>query len=221
MRKELDVVIPVRDVVAYLEEAIDSVLSQTRPCSQIIVVDAGSLIPVRIRNKSQLIPIKLIRSEHPLTTGAARNMGIQSSKGQLISLLDADDIWPPNRNEILLESLELSGARAVYGAVKNFVLRGDEKAFAPESKLGSLAGSTIFERALVDELGYFDESLMLGEHVDWIARVLQSGSVIATSEQEVLWRRVHSASTTAKALASRSRDDYIKVVRSWIEKKGS
>ena len=221
MRKELDVVIPVRDVVAYLEEAIDSVLSQTRPCSQIIVVDAGSLIPVRIRNKSQLIPIKLIRSEHPLTTGAARNMGIQSSKGQLISLLDADDIWPPNRNEILLESLELSGARAVYGAVKNFVLRGDEKEFAPESKLGSLAGSTIFERALVDELGYFDESLMLGEHVDWIARVLQSGSLIATSEHEVLWRRVHSDSTTAKALASRSRDDYVKVVRAWIEKKGS
>ena len=221
MCKELDVVIPVRDVVQYLDEAIDSVLEQTRPCSQIIVVDAGSVMPVRIRNKSQRIPINLLRSENPLTTGAARNMGIQRSEGYLISLIDADDIWPPNRNEILLEALEHSGARVVYGAVKNFVLTGDGKSFAPESKLGSLAGSTIFERALVDELGYFDEGLMLGEYVDWIARVFQSGSIIATSEQEVLWRRVHSDSTTAKALASRSRDDYIKVVRSWIEKKGS
>jgi glycosyltransferase involved in cell wall biosynthesis len=221
MRKELDVVIPVRDVVQYLDEAIESALEQTRACSQIIVVDAGSVIPVQIRNKSARIPINLIRSENPLTIGAARNMGMQSSNGHLISLLDADDIWPPNRNEILLEALELSGARAVYGAVKNFVVRGDEKAFAPQSKLGSLAGSTIFERTLIDELGYFDEGLMLGEYVDWIARVLQSGSVIATSKQEVLWRRIHSDSTTAKALASRSRDDYIKVVRSWIEKKGS
>jgi len=221
MRKDLDVVIPVRDVVQYLDEAIESVLEQTRPCSQIIVVDAGSVIPVRLRIKSQRIPINLIRSEHPLTIGAARNMGIQSSKGYLISLLDADDIWPPNRNEILLETLEVSGARVVYGAVKNFVLDAYGKAFAPESRLGSLAGSTIFERTLVDDLGYFDEDLMLGEYVDWIARVFQSGSIIATSEQEVLWRRVHADSTSAKALASQSRDDYIKVVRSWIEKKGS
>jgi glycosyltransferase involved in cell wall biosynthesis len=221
MRKELDVVIPVRDVVEYLDEAIESALEQTRACSQIILVDAGSVIPVQIRNKSARIPINLIRSENPLTIGAARNMGMQSSNGHLISLLDADDIWPSNRNEILLEALELSGARAVYGAVKNFVVRGDEKAFAPQSKLGSLAGSTIFERTLIDELGYFDEGLMLGEYVDWIARVFQSESIIATSDQEVLWRRVHSDSTTAKALASRSRDDYIKVVRSWIEKKSS
>ena len=221
MRKELDVVIPVRDVVQYLDEAIESALDQTRPCSQIFVVDAGSVIPVRLQIKSQRIPISLIRSEQPLTTGAARNMGIQRSKGCLISLLDADDVWPPNRNEILLETLEHSGARLVYGAVKNFVLAADGKAFAPESRLGSLAGSTIFERALVDELGYFDEGLMLGEYVDWIARVFQSGPIIATSEQEVLWRRVHSDSTTAKALASRSRDDYVKVVRAWIEKKGS
>lgn len=221
MRKELDVVIPVRDVAQYLDEAIESALDQTRPCSQIIVVDAGSLIPVRLRIKSQRIPINLIRSEEPLTIGAARNLGIESSKGYLISLLDADDIWPPNRNEILLNTLDHSGARVAYGAVKNFVLAADGKAFAPESRLGSLAGSTIFERALVDELGYFNEGLMLGEYVDWIARVFQSESIIATSEQEVLWRRVHSDSTTAKALASRSRDDYVKVVRTWIEKKSS
>lgn len=221
MRTELDVVIPVRDVVQYLDEAIESALDQTRPCSQIIVVDAGSVVPVRLRNKFQRVPITLIRSEQPLTTGAARNMGIQRSKGHLISLLDADDIWPPNRNEILLKTLEHSGARVVHGAVKNFVLGADGKAFAPESKLASLAGSTIFERALVDELGYFDEGLMLGEYVDWIARVFQSESIIATSDQEVLWRRVHSDSTTAKALASRSRDDYVKVVRTWIEKKSS
>ena len=221
MRTELDVVIPVRDVVQYLDEAIESAIDQTRPCSQIIVVDAGSLIPVRLRIKSQRIPINLIRSEEPLTIGAARNLGIESSKGYLISLLDADDIWPPNRNEILLNTLDHSGARVAYGAVKNFVLAPDGKAFAPESRLGSLAGSTIFERALVDELGYFNEGLMLGEYVDWIARVFQSESIIATSEQEVLWRRVHSDSTTAKALASRSRDDYVKVVRTWIEKKSS
>lgn len=221
MGPELDAVIPVRDVVQYLDEAIESALAQTKPCSRIIVVDAGSVVPVRIRPKSRQVSIDLVRSESPLTTGAARNLGIRNSRGHLISLLDADDVWPGDRNEILLETLKRSGTRVAYGAVRNFVVGPDGKTFASESKMGSLAGSTIFERALVDELGYFDESLMLGEYVEWIARVIHSGAPLSQSEQEVLWRRVHSESTTAIALAQQSRDEYVKVVRSWIAKRNS
>jgi glycosyltransferase involved in cell wall biosynthesis len=219
--REIDVVIPVRDVVQYLEEAIQSALAQTMPCKRIVVVDAGSLVPVEIKNKSEQIPIELIRSEDPLTTGAARNLGIKHLAAEFISFLDADDIWPPNRNEILMNALELKGARVVYGAVRNFVSVAKTKQFAPEVKLGSLAGSTIFERSLVDELAAFDESLVLGEYVDWFTRVIQSGATIANSEREVLWRRVHPDSTTAKALAQQSRDDYVKVVRNWMSKRGS
>ena len=221
MGREIDTVIPVRDVVQYLEEAIDSAIAQTAPCTRIIVVDAGSLVPVEINSKSQKIPIELIRSEAPLSIGAARNLGIQHSTADYISLLDADDVWPPNRNEILMSAFELEGSRAVFGAVRNFVLGANAKMFAPETKLGSLAGSTIFERSLFDELGGFDESLVIGEYVDWFARVVQSGATISCSEREVLWRRVHPDSTTAKALARQSRDDYVKVVRTWISKKGS
>ena len=221
MIEEIDVVIPVRDVVKYLPEALKSALSQTHPCKLVIVVDAGSLIPISLDEFEGGRRISLIRSEIPLNIAEARNLGLSYSTSPLITFLDGDDIWPESRNSDLVRALEESGGSLSYGSVRNFVTKSGNREFANSAKHGSLAGSTLMRRSVFDEIGFFDSKLKLGEYVDWISRVKLSGLKMQEIQEETLWRRVHRESTTALALMENNRDDYLKVVRTWIARNGS
>ena len=80
----------------FLAEAIDSALNQTYPHIEVIVVDDGS-----IDNSPEIIAgygdrIVTILKENR-GQASAFNEGFAVSKGQIICLLDADDIWYPNK----------------------------------------------------------------------------------------------------------------------------
>ena len=99
----ITVVIPAYNYGAYVAEAIDSVLGQTRMCEQIIVVDDcstdrtseivksyGDLIDYhRMQNNSGVLPAVLA--------------GLKLAKGDIISFLDADDIWEARKLEMVEE----------------------------------------------------------------------------------------------------------------------
>lgn len=74
---------------------------------EIIVVDNGSEIPLRIDNLDSGLKnkIKLIRIEENLTIGPARNIGIKHSKGEWIFFLDGDDILEKNFFEIIEKTI--------------------------------------------------------------------------------------------------------------------
>jgi glycosyltransferase involved in cell wall biosynthesis len=94
----VSVVIPAYNSVATIGRAIDSVLSQTRPPEQIIVVDDGSTdgTAVTVSEYGGRIDYVWQPNAGP---GAARNRGIQEAKYPLIAFLDADDEWLPDRLE--------------------------------------------------------------------------------------------------------------------------
>ena len=221
MMEKIDVVIPVRDVVKYLPEALESALSQTHPCKSVIVIDAGSVIPITIDSIEGSSSISLIRSEAPLNIAEARNLGLSYCTSSLITFLDGDDIWPDSRNANLVKALDESGESLAYGSVRNFVVRSGNIEFANSVKHGSLAGSSLMRRRVFEEVGLFDTKLKLGEYVDWLSRIKLLGLGMRETQQETLWRRVHRESTTAVALMENNRDDYLKVVRTWIARNGS
>lgn len=221
MMKEIDVVVPVRDVVRYLPEALESALSQTHPCKSVIVIDAGSVIPISLDTLEGTKSVSLIRSEAPLNIAEARNLGLSYCTSSLVTFLDGDDIWPKSRNSNLVKALDESGGALAYGSVRNFVLRSGIKEFANSVKHGSLAGSSLMRRDLFEEIGLFDTKLKLGEYVDWVSRVKLFGLTMKEIQEETLWRRVHRESTTALALMENNRNDYLKVVRTWIARNGS
>lgn len=81
------VVIPVwDDYVRWLEEAVDSVVSQG-VADQVIVVDNASAVPV-----PELPGTTVVRARSRLTTGAARNLGLEQVRTPLVVFLDADDV---------------------------------------------------------------------------------------------------------------------------------
>ncbi|MEI8064356.1 MAG: glycosyltransferase family A protein, partial [Verrucomicrobiota bacterium] len=92
------VVIPAYNAQDYLGAAIESVLNQTLPPLEIIVIDDGSTDDTRERLRIYEGRIRYYRQKNQ-GIGASRNFGISFAKGDWIALLDADDVWHPRKLE--------------------------------------------------------------------------------------------------------------------------
>lgn len=101
----ISVIIPAYNAARYLGRAIQSVLKQTRPADEIIIVDDGSTDnTVEIAGQFGM-QIKLICQAN-IGVSAARNAGILAAKSNWIAFLDADDEWLPDRLRLQCNLLE-------------------------------------------------------------------------------------------------------------------
>ena len=99
----VSVIIIVYNGETYLAEAIDSVLAQTWPDYELLVVDDGSHDGSRELTQSYVDAhperVRLLRHPGGVNRGmsATRNLGLTHAKGELVAFLDADDIWAPGK----------------------------------------------------------------------------------------------------------------------------
>jgi len=99
------VVIPAYNAGRHIGRALDSVLAQTRPAEEIIVVDDGSTDDTAKVVRTYGEKVRYIRQENTGAAGA-RNRGIKETKAEWIAFLDADDEWLPDKLELQLTHLQ-------------------------------------------------------------------------------------------------------------------
>src|ERR1700691_732220 len=102
MTPRISVVVPAYNAAVYLPHAIDSVLAQTYPDWEIVIVDDGSTdnTCAVVDSYRPTLQDKLQYIHQPNRgVSAARNTGIRAARGQFIALLDGDDVWLPHRLE--------------------------------------------------------------------------------------------------------------------------
>ena len=88
-------VIPLYNMAQYIGRAISSVLNQTLPPDEIIIVDDGSTDGGGELVQNHKDPrIRFIHQKN-MGVSTARNRGISEARGELIAFLDADDFWKP------------------------------------------------------------------------------------------------------------------------------
>jgi len=115
-------IIPCYNYGKYLPRAIDSILAQTRPVSEILVVDDGSTDNTREVATSYGDRVQYIFQQNQ-GRAAARNHGMREATGDWIALLDADDWWFPEKIELQLKAAAARPeAVLVYTGIK---LSGD------------------------------------------------------------------------------------------------
>src|SRR5262245_7459893 len=97
MLTKVSVVIPCFNLGAFLGEAIQSAVNQTRPPHEILVVDDGSTDPDtrEVLDGVRVPGTRVVRSPNR-GLSAARNLGVRESSGSLICCLDADDRLAPD-----------------------------------------------------------------------------------------------------------------------------
>lgn len=94
----VSVIVPCYNADPFLHETIDSVLAQTLPVAEIIVIDDGSTDRSAEVVRSYGDQVRLVQQANA-GESVARNRGIEMAQGNWIALLDADDKWAPDKVE--------------------------------------------------------------------------------------------------------------------------
>ena len=187
---KVSALIPTYNRRPYVCRAIDSVLAQTVPVDEIVVVDDGSTDgtaeAIRIRYGSR---IKVIQEENG-GVSVARRRAIEESRGQWVAFLDSDDEWVPDRNAAFLNAVSIApqtvawifgdtqfvrdenSANSTIFGENGLVIRSDVQVFhAPYSELvwdsarprACLLQSSFIQKRALLELNCFSEGLRHSE----------------------------------------------------------
>ncbi|MAR87655.1 MAG: glycosyl transferase [Rhodospirillaceae bacterium] len=186
-----------------LLRAINSVLAQTTPVDEIIVVDDGSddktydlLVKSELLDmRGQLPNIRYLYQENK-GVSAARNLGIKEAENEYIALLDSDDAWAETKIERQALKLEKKNFSCRITHTEEIWLK-DGQRINPKKKHKKSGGfifekclplccispsSVLLHRTLFDDYGFFDEKLPACEDYDMWLRLCAFEEVLFVEE---------------------------------------
>jgi glycosyltransferase involved in cell wall biosynthesis len=193
----VSVIIAACNAEAYIAAAVESVLGQTVPPDEVIVIDDGSTDGTR-NVLGQFSDRITLLTQSNRGQAVAVNKALAITQGDLIGFCDADDLWTPRKLELQLALLERQGdIEAVFGKVEQFV--SPDVSDAQRERLkpavaimpGELKQCMLIRRAALDRAGPFDESLPATFFIAWLGRAKQSGLKSAHVDDIVVRRRLH------------------------------
>jgi glycosyltransferase involved in cell wall biosynthesis len=230
----VSVIIPSYNRAGLVGETIENMLRQSRPPSEVIVVDDGSTDEsVRvIRSFGDRVKLVIQTNQGP---GAARNRGMASSSGEFIQFMDSDDLASLNKLEVQLTAIKESDADFAYCPWVRTELHKNKLRFAgplmqarpiPEWKsmlewqMGNwclVFQNCLFRRTILEKAGAFRTDLMPSEDSEYLVRILLAGARTVFTKDCLVFYRVHPGGqiTTSGTNAGRRAADwtrYLEVV---------
>lgn len=214
-RFRVSCVIPVYNGRPYVAAAIGSVLNQTSPPLEVIVVDDGSTDGTRNEVRRFGDQATYVHTDNA-GVSAARNHGIRVSRGEFICFLDADDLLHEDklRRQLPLlwtrPELDLCDCHTRYfwsaelaPSVREADPRYDHD-FWKQVTHGHIS-TWLVRREVFDRIGGFDEKLCFSEDTDWYLRLRDSGGITATLPDVLTYRRLHRHNITSENRADQIR----------------
>ncbi len=223
-RPTISCIVPVYNGERFLGEALESILGQSYPHLEVIVVDDGSI------DGTETVARKFggqIRYHRQANAGApaARDEGIRLATGELVAFLDADDLWHS-------EKLDRQWARfqarpeldLCFTHVQHFwvgEMEEEKKRYATH-RLSQILPSYLTQallvwRALFQRVGTFNTGLRFADAMDWFLRAANQGVVMELLPEALWYRRMHQANgsmeSDTRQMTTQMQEALLKVVR--------
>ncbi len=190
----IGVAIPAYNRERFLAATLASVLAQTHPASDVVVVDDGSTDDTVAIAEGFGPPVRVIRRSHS-GPGATRSHAMSQARGDVLMPLDADDVLTPHSIECRLPVL--SGrpeADIVFGHECRFKAYGDDGPVALDTlHPAHVPNGMLIRRSAYERVGAFAADLRVAETLDWLLRAREARLVEVTVPAQVVWRRIHDA----------------------------
>lgn len=168
----VSVVIPSYRSAATLGDALDSLLGQSVPCDEIIVVDDGGDEETAALCRRYAGRVRYLRQDNA-GASVARNTGIAAARGDWLAFLDADDLWEPTKLELQLTALQqhpaadfsVTAALAWSAADRRYHYTAWEGSLDPvimrrgllvRNILSGICSSLLVRRSALEDVGGFD-----------------------------------------------------------------
>ena len=135
----VDIILPNYNKALFLEESINSVVSQTYENWHLYIIDdcstdASKIIINKYLDNRKITMIKLNKNKGP---SFCRNYGMRISKFKYISFIDSDDTWMNNKLEKQINFMENSGLKFSYTDYTPFIEKAGKKVFKKSTSLKS------------------------------------------------------------------------------------
>ena len=219
----VSVVIPVFNAEKYLGEAIDSVLAQTIPVTEIVVVDDGSTDRTADIVRAYGDPVSdYQQSNHGVAH--ACNRGVSLASGEFLGFQAADDLWVADKLERQLDAFRRQpDLDLVFTHVQQFVspeLSDAERArvHCPAQPMpGYLVAAMLIRRAAFERVGPLVTHVQFGDFIDRYDRARSLGLKEALLPEVLFKRRIH---TTNLSIRQRNdRGEFARVLKGVIDRK--
>jgi glycosyltransferase involved in cell wall biosynthesis len=215
-RPLVSVVIPTKDRASVVGAAIESVVGQTYDNWELLVVDDGSTDGSGAELSGISDPrVRVLHHDTARGVAAARNTGLAHAGGDLIAYLDSDNTWRPDFLELMVAFMTAGGHRVGYAMSALTEVGGEERvryrglpfnreALKERNYIDCIV--LVHERALLDEVGTFDETLR--RNVDWdlfirLADVTDFGFLPVIATEYDVWETRTDRITTEEPASSR------------------
>ena len=201
----VSIIIPVYNRLNYLHDAIESVLNQSYPCIEIIIVDDGSSVNIQeFINKEFSSPkIKFFKKEHS-GLSQSLNFGIKQAQGFYLAFLDDDDLWHPDMIQTCI--FQLSSQKGDMAAVGYSYFKGrHDPEESPEQQIKSTqdilkiltcknifpVNTVVVKKNLVERVGCFNVAMSACMDWDLWLRLLTQGVKFTIIDKNLSFIRVH------------------------------
>lgn len=201
------VIIPAFNAERYLAEAIESVLAQTHPAEEVIVVDDGSTDRTA-SVATQFVAVTLLQIVHQ-GVSVARNTGAEASHSALLAFLDADDTWDPRKLELQLQALDSNPGLEMVMCRHRYAFEGPIPGWFHGPRDGSIGPGYLLTGGLIrrtawERVGPFDPRMTHGEDGDWLMRALDLNVRLTILEEPLFTYRIHGGNASGSADAVRA-----------------
>jgi glycosyltransferase involved in cell wall biosynthesis len=196
----ISVIIPVYNGEAFLADAISSILRQHYDPLEIVVVDDGSTDGSAIIAKS--FPNVVYVYQENKGHQVARNCGLQMAKGNMISFLDADDLWSDDKLELQLSCFKKNpSTEIVVGYTQRMQLlnvKDGKHEFRNYSDpvLGMSFTASLIRKSAFDKVGLIDEKFRQCDDWDWFMRAKELNVSMVVHKEVITFYRRHDDNMT-------------------------
>ena len=214
---KLSAIVPLFNGEQFISESIESLLSQTYPIDEIIVIDDNSTDrgPEKVQKLTEANEtVKFLKNSENKGSSHCRNLGIKESSGEYVLFLDQDDYLCSNFNSEVREHLGKNQNKEVAGLHTSYFIvdeKGEKtaetsyKEIQPEEFLGyqfvrnrilSNSGAVI-KKSILEQTGFYDESLKFSQDWDLWLRIGKTG-MFSYVKKPLTYIRRHSSNTSSR-----------------------
>jgi glycosyltransferase involved in cell wall biosynthesis len=227
---KVSVILPTFNRAGLIMETVQSIIDQTYPVWELIIVDDGSEDNTEeVVSKIRDDRIQFYKAGRTGMVGKIKNMGLGKSRGELIAFIDSDDLWDKTKLEKQVAALQqYPGAGFSLTGGYNFKTRGKPLEYFYKQREGTryddifiaffksevavIMPSLVLKKKCLETIGMFDESKSFAD-VEFVLKLAKNFKGVILYEP-LVFRRIHDANDSDSNWMERHFQG-IKLIRSY------